>query len=152
MELKAYEDNETAVHAVKKGYSPLMRSLSRTFGVSVSRLNQLFHPDKHIDYLNDGRVEITEKGTNASDRYRAPEFLYRSMYSSLWMRDDPIDRNFMDATGFELMNCPTSEMRADGLTKFYETKAKWDYAVYMLGMKYSPDDDPVPPPKDIRKT
>ena len=74
------------------------------------------------------------------------------MYSALWMRDDPIDRNFMDATGFELLNCPTSEMRADGLTKFYETKAKWDYAVFMLGMKYSPDDEPVPPPKDIRKT
>ena len=41
-------------------------------------------------------------------------------------------------------------MRADGLTKFYETKAKWDYAVYMLGMKYSPDDEPVPPPKDYK--
>ena len=27
-------------------------------------------------------------------------------------------------------------MRADGLTKFYETKAKWDYAVFMLGMKF----------------
>ena len=67
------------------------------------------------------------------------------------MRDDPIDRQFLDATGFELVNCPTSEMRADGLTKFYETKAKWDYAVYMLGMKYSPDDPPVPPPKDIKK-
>ena len=72
------------------------------------------------------------------------------MYTALWMRDDPIDRTFMDATGFELLNCPTSEMRADGLTKFYETKAKWDYAVYMLGMRYSPDDEPVAPPRDTR--
>ena len=68
------------------------------------------------------------------------------------MRDDPIERTFLDACGFHLHNCPTADMRADGLTKPYDTKAKWDYAVWMLGMRYSPDQAPVPPPPTGKPT
>ena len=49
-----------------------------------------------------------------------------------------------------MVNCPTLDMRADGLTKAYDTVAKWNYAVCMLGMQYGPDDLPVPPPPDCK--
>ena len=75
-----------------------------------------------------------------------PDPLFRSMYSSLWMRDDPIERKFLEACGFSLKNCPTLDMRADGLTKPYDSAAKWNYAIWMLGMRYGPDDPKPPPP------
>lgn len=43
-------------------------------------------------------------------------------------------------------------MRTDGLTKAFDSKAKWDYAVYMPGLKFSPDDpDMEPPPRENKK-
>ncbi len=36
-----YEDNETAITAIKKGYSPTMRHLPRAHDISLARLNEL---------------------------------------------------------------------------------------------------------------
>ena len=36
-----FEDIETAITAIKKGYSPIMRHLPRVHGISPARLNEL---------------------------------------------------------------------------------------------------------------
>ena len=75
-----------------------------------------------------------------------PDFLYRSCYTALWLRDDPIDHMLFQASDYALEYCNTDSMRADGLTKAYDSTPKWQHAIYMMGMRYGPDDRPPPIP------
>jgi hypothetical protein len=141
--LTAHEDNETAITAVKKGYSPLMRHLSRTYGISLARLNELFHAtDQTTPYTDDRAASFSPRDPALG----TPDFLYRSCYTALWLRDDPIDHMLFQASGYNLEYCNTESMRADGLTKAYDSTPKWQHAIYMMGMRYGPDDRPPPIP------
>ena len=79
VELTAHEDNETAITAIKKGYSPLMRHLSRTYGISIARLHEIFHHEDQLqDMVADREASLLGPGV--------PEFMFRSCYTALWMR------------------------------------------------------------------
>ena len=141
--LTAHEDNETAITAIKKGYSPLVRHLSRTYGISLARLNELFH---HTGQTQDMLEDRADTWSPRDPGLGTPDFLYRSCYTALWMRDDPIDLKLFQASGYDLEYCSTESMRADGLTKAYDSTPKWQHAIWLMGMRYGPDDKPPPIP------
>ena len=78
--------------------------------------------------------------------------MHLSCYTALWMRDDPVDHRLFQASGYDLVYCPTDAMRADGLTKAYDSTPKWNHAVWLMGMRYGPDDKPPPVPVKAKPT
>ena len=82
--LIAFQDNESTVKIIRSGYSPALRTLKRTHGISISRLNEVYHHDDSIS----------------------------------------------------MVNCPSENMAADGLTKAVKDSVSWEADIKMMGMQW----------------
>ena len=62
MALIAFQDNESTVKIIRSGYSPALRTLKRTHGISISRLNEVYHHDDSITMVNCSSEKMAADG------------------------------------------------------------------------------------------